>query len=574
MSGGSITLPADPEREGYTFDGWFTEGGVEFDGTIADTVTEDFSVTAEYTGNPVTISLVYDGTTYGTSNSRVGENYTVPAFDGTAAGIEDGTVYTFNHYTDGEGNEYAVGATIALTGDLVLTADITITSYPVTVTFLDYDGTTLATVDGMSGGSITLPADPERENYTFDGWFTESDVEFDGTIADDVTEDFSVTAMYTGVPVSVTFYDYEGNEYTTLVGNYGSTLTLPDAPERTNYSFDGWFDEYDVQFTGLIEQTEDIHVIAVYTATGHIVTFVSNPGGVVVAEEQIIKDGEYAVEPECDESIYIGSVEYVFWEVEDTLGPITGDTEISVKYVEASSIFTVEVTDNGTSVISGKYLDGDTITLPTATGVDGATFKYWARMGANSGGIESVRGTYAEGETVDINSSNVYYYESGTDTNIRIEAVYSYSVTVTFLDYDGTVLSTVTGESGESITLPASPTREGYTFSGWYYDDTGNSFNGDIPSDRTTDFSVKAEYSGNPVTITYTYEGVTYDTVTVYVGDSYILPGFDATAAGLADGTSYVLNGYYQDGVYVGTIGDTISPITGDMTLEANVTIT
>lgn len=40
--------------------------------------------------------------------------------------------------------------------------------------------------------------------------------------------------------------------------------------------------------------------------------------------------------------------------------------------------------------------------------------------------------------------------------------------TVTFVDYDGTVLSTVTGvESGTGVNAPNSPTRVGYSFIGW-----------------------------------------------------------------------------------------------------------
>ena len=39
--------------------------------------------------------------------------------------------------------------------------------------------------------------------------------------------------------------------------------------------------------------------------------------------------------------------------------------------------------------------------------------------------------------------------------------------TVTFVDFDGTVLHTATVESGRGATAPAAPTREGYTFIGW-----------------------------------------------------------------------------------------------------------
>ena len=39
--------------------------------------------------------------------------------------------------------------------------------------------------------------------------------------------------------------------------------------------------------------------------------------------------------------------------------------------------------------------------------------------------------------------------------------------TVTFKDWDGTVLKTVTVESGKAATAPADPSRDGYLFTGW-----------------------------------------------------------------------------------------------------------
>ena len=41
------------------------------------------------------------------------------------------------------------------------------------------------------------------------------------------------------------------------------------------------------------------------------------------------------------------------------------------------------------------------------------------------------------------------------------------SYTVTFQDFDGTVLRTETVKSGEAATAPENPQREGYTFAGW-----------------------------------------------------------------------------------------------------------
>ena len=52
-------------------------------------------------------------------------------------------------------------------------------------------------------------------------------------------------------------------------------------------------------------------------------------------------------------------------------------------------------------------------------------------------------------------------------TNLVYTVTYSMSYTVTFVDWNGTVLKTQTVEEGSSATAPSNPTRDGYTFIGW-----------------------------------------------------------------------------------------------------------
>lgn len=58
---------------------------------------------------------------------------------------------------------------------------------------------------------------------------------------------------------------------------------------------------------------------------------------------------------------------------------------------------------------------------------------------------------------------NVLY---ATDTGVKlVKPLPTY--TVTFKDYDDSVISTKVYKQGETVTVPSNPTREGYDFTGW-----------------------------------------------------------------------------------------------------------
>ena len=87
--------------------------------------------------------------------------------------------------------------------------------------------------------------------------------------------------------------------------------------------------------------------------------------------------------------------------------------------------------------------------------------------------------------------------------------------TVTFVDYDDTVLKTQTVASGKSATAPDDPTREGYTFAGW-----DKAFN-----KVTKDLVVKATYTENGGG---GGEIITGDLSQYFVDNAYIGPSCDA----------------------------------------------
>jgi uncharacterized repeat protein (TIGR02543 family) len=110
------------------------------------------------------------------------------------------------------------------------------------VTYEEYGGTTVPNATFVSGGTVTLPADPTRAGYTFDGWFTE---ETDGTRFNSTfspaDENVVVHAQWTQIPFLVTFEEHGGTAVPDSTFVSGGTLALPADPTRAGYTFNGWF---------------------------------------------------------------------------------------------------------------------------------------------------------------------------------------------------------------------------------------------------------------------------------------------------------------------------------------------
>jgi hypothetical protein len=89
------------------------------------------------------------------------------------------------------------------------------------------------------------------------------------------------------------------------------------------------------------------------------------------------------------------------------------------------------------------------------------------------------------------------------------------SHTVTFVDWKGTVIDTVTVTDGAAATAPAAPSRVGYTFTGW-----DKAFN-----NVTADLTVTAQYSINQYTVTFRdWDGTVLDAQRITHGAAATVP--------------------------------------------------
>ena len=276
-----------------------------------------------------------------------------------------------------------------------------------TVTFVDHDGTPLATEKTYAGLGVTAPADPQREDYVFAGW--------DKTFAS-VTADMTVTATYTAkATYTVTFKDHDGTVLKTETVVSGKDATPPADPTRTDYNFTGWQGDY----TGITKNTE---ITATYTEKGsYTVTFVDYNG--LSLGTATVKEGATATAPATPTRDG-----YTFKGWSSALTNITANKTVTAQYtlVSAANVFDIAYKVSGDTV---------TLTLSLAGNVRLAGFE------------GSLAFTGMTASAVDKNSQNITVNLKGDGT---VSFVYASEVNVTKGETVFTVTLTKTADAGKA----------------------------------------------------------------------------------------------------------------------------
>ena len=414
---------------GNTTSGNCTENGViiylEFKvaddaapGTYSITVTYDYENydIYNYDGEPIEFAIQNGAVTVAAAQPEM-HTVTFKDWDGTVLKTQE-----VQHGGDAEApaDPTRVGYTFTgwdkaftnITADLVVTAQYEINTY--TVTFKDWDGTVLKTQEVQHGGDAEAPADPTRVGYTFTGW----DKAFTN-----ITADLVVTAQYEINTYTVTFKDWDGTVLKTQEVQHGGDAEAPADPTRVGYTFTGW----DKAFTNI---TADLVVTAQYEINTYTVTFKDWDGTVLKTQEvQHGGDAEAPADPT--------RVGYTFTGWDKAFTNITADLVVTAQY--EINTYTVTFKDwDGTVLKTQEVQYGGDAEAPADPTRVGYTFTGWDKAFTNITADLVVTAQY---------EINTY--------------------TVTFKDWDGTVLKTQEVQHGGDAEAPADPTRVGYTFTGW-----------------------------------------------------------------------------------------------------------
>ena len=388
-------IPEPPARTGYT--GKWYLGDEEF--TYDTPITSDITVNAVYTAKTYTVTFTANAETDNafTKSFEAAYGETVIAPD-----VPEKTGYTGKWYI---GDEEFTSAYV-ITSDITVTAKYTVNTY--TVTFV-VDNEVLTSVKAEYNTSIKeyVPAVPEKEGHRDGKWCLETDAEFDPAML--ITEDMTVTAVYTPMEFTVTY-----------VPSYDENVVL--STEMVSYG----------------------NVPGSYT-----------PPTVIDANN----DGSY------DRN------DYYLWgwdEAKAAITPITEDTTVTVPYVEYNLINEVRVTDRGSTLIHKLFKMDDTLVLPDApTPDEGYEFVGWGSTG--SGGNFSTGLKEGDTSSYDYNYGAIEpYYAAGTSVtlglavNTEYKAVYKLKVFTVTIVMDGTSRNEP-AEYGTYLSkyLPTLPDKDG-----------------------------------------------------------------------------------------------------------------
>ena len=585
LSVGEARMPENPVRTGHTFNGWLIEGtNTVF--TPAMPINEAMTVVASWNIDTFNVSHAVTAGE-GTVNATVDElTITNPAtlnwfaeviFTATPASGYEFAGWTVNGTAIGE-EPLTLNAWVAqVESNEAITLPITIIENThVTAAFVaiyvDYTfnfGPAFATYNTTGEvrynvTPINVPTEvPVNIGYRFDGW---------NPVVGAITTNTTFNAVWTPVTVNYTF-DWNVEYLTDVTGTvgYNGTPNAPEIPSRPGYTFVGWTPN-----VGPI--TENTTFVATWTGHDEVaVTFDLNGGNIADVTDDVIRTLRGGQTVGTNMPAEPSRVGYAFagWQISDSETAFTGATVVTenitvVAQWTPNADVTVIFDANGgvlTGASSVEVQGGLSLgtEMPTAPTRVGYVFAGW-----------TIQGT----ETVFTSTTPVL-----EDITVVAQWTANANVTVTFDANGGTLTgaSSVEVQGGLSLgtEMPTAPTRDGFTFVGWF---TVSAATGGYEFTNTTpveeNITVFARWTDNDLA-----------TVTFNPGlgsiEGYVANATRSVAEGLTIGENmppvptrvgYTFAGWYAEGSEVAFTGSTV--VTGNLevhaswTANANVTVT
>ena len=444
--GTKIEKPEDPTKEGFLFEGWYSDEELTKPYTFNVMPEKDTTIYAKWNKNTYTVSFETNG------GSSV-ESIEVKKGEGLKK-FEDPTKegYAFiGWYKDSSLTEkYTFEEEIK--GDTTLYAKWDKNYHTITI----YDTVDNKKTDILiaSGETFIKPTDPTKAGYTFAGWFSDEALTKEFDFDEKITENKNIYTKWENAKYKVTFEKNNDEETQVVEVSHGSTVTMPETPTKKGYRFEGWYKDEDLtekyNFNTVLES--DITLYAKWEAKKYIVTFETNGGTSI----EPIETTELNALEEPEEPTKEG-YKFASWYKDKELTKlfsfgtnITENITLYAKWVTDEYLISYELDGGINNESNPSSSAGKTeIALKEAT-KEGYKFVGWYTDADLTQEIKSIPADIKEDITLYAKWEKQVYK-------------------ISFETNGGNKLEDYTYDPEKAIELPEA-TKEGYTFAGWYKD--------------------------------------------------------------------------------------------------------
>lgn len=482
FAGDTFTMPADPTREGYSFEGWSVEvipAENDADCYDADGADDAADETLLKAGDTYTITAGGVIFTAQWEKKTFTVKYYLP--DETGAWVEkkmdtvDSVDYaTYSLWTPNAEDGYEFSGWYQKPADIGVKAKVEklymakewklygkFTPIEYTIQYVYNDGkatSTNPTTYTVESDTITL-ADATGADWgkTFLEWHDENGQKIT-EIPTGSTGDRVITA-YWNWPVHLHYLDKDNNEIesaTLYVSELEPGACVLPTGEKTGYDFDGWYEvpkdigtaSHKLNALSIAKKWELYGRYTAKTDVSYTVKYLREGDNEVLAPEKVVTDQTFDTE--------------VTEQAADVVGYTPDAPSKTMILDEYNKVLTFSYSAN-----TYDYTVRHIKQLP-----DGSYDEANAEVETLSGKFEALAAVTAKdyGEHYPTNDAD-------TKQNIKIEEGLTIDVkydldehTLTFETNGGSAINPVTVRHGNAVARPADPTKDKYTFIGWYAD--------------------------------------------------------------------------------------------------------
>ena len=523
---GSIVNAPEVTKEGHTFIGWY-EGEEKYD--VYEPITRNLILESKYEINKYKVRFINeDGSVLQEETLDYGSTPTYKKETPTKKRTEEYT-YEFDKW---------MPEITKVTGNQEYKATYKETKNKYTVTYIN-EGKEYHKETALYGNTIKNVENPTKEGYTFIGWYDINDKKVNHPIT--VTKNMTLYSKYEINSYKISYYN-EGVKYIEDQKiNYGENALKPNTnPSKIGYTFKYWsLKENGEKYEFSTKITKDISLYAVYEINKYTVTYINEGveyhketaeyGSVITSIQNPTKEGYTFT------GWYTKGNEKVSY-------PITVTENITLYSKYEINSYKVSYYNEGKKYIDDQKINyGENALKPnTDPSKIGYTFKYW-----------SIKENGEE-----------YEFSTKITKDITLYAVYEINkYTVTYIN-EGTEYHKETAEYGSVVTSIQNPTKEGYTFIGWYNE---NNEKVTHPITVTENITLHSKYEINTYTVIFYHNNEKYvEDQRVNYGESAVKPSIDPTKE------DYNFSGWVIKGT--NNKYDFTSKVTKDIELESSFT--